>query len=264
MKYNARGLTFWTLINVWVVSLGCQQAEGQATYAVIVGIADYKITDYRNGDLRYADQDARRFGEFLRSSTGGAVPAQNIVLLINRNATKASIVSALRLFEKAAPSDRVIFYFSGHGLRGGFLPYDVSATNPATVLSHREVKTAFKPSAASTKLCIADACLSGSMTAREAWNSPASQEVASSNVVLMLSSRSTQPSVESGLRRGGVFTHFLLSGLGGKADANRNRTVTIKELYDYLAPRIRRDTPNHQSPLFYGKFSDDLAMSSLR
>ncbi len=264
MRYAARGLIFWVLICVWVVSFACRRAEAKTTYAVIVGIADYKISDYRNGDLRYADQDARRFGEFLRSAAGGAVPAQNIVLLTNRNATKAAIVRAMRLFGKAAPKDRVIFYFSGHGLKGGFLPYDVSATNPATVLTHAEVKAGFKPSAASTKLCIADACLSGSMTTRAVWNAPASREAASSNVVLMLSSRSTQPSVESGMRRGGVFTYFLLSGLGGKADTDRNLTVTIKELYDYLAPRIRRDTPNHQSPLFYGKFSDDLVMSTLR
>ena len=257
-------LIFWVPIGMWAVFFACRRAEAKTTYAVIVGIADYKLSDYRNGDLRYADQDARRFGEFLQSTTGGAVPAQNIVLLTNRNATKAAIVQALRLFEKAAPPDRVIFYFSGHGLAGGFLPYDVSATNPATVLTHREVKAAFKPSSASTKLCIADACLSGSMTTRETWNASAPKEAASPNVVLMLSSRSTQPSVESGLRRGGVFTYFLLSGLGGKADTDRNRTVTIKELYGYLAPRIRRDTPNHQSPLFYGRFSDNLVMSSLK
>ena len=264
MKYAANGLIFRLLLSAGVLCFACRRAEAKTTYAVIVGIADYKISGYRNGDLHYADQDARRFGEFLQSAAGGTVPARNIVLLTNRNATKTAIVRAMRLFEKAAPPDRVIFYFSGHGLKGGFLPYDVSATNPATVLTHREVKAAFKPSVASTKLCIADACLSGSMTTRQAWNMPASRESTSSNVVLMLSSRSTQPSVESGLRRGGVFTYFLLSGLGGKADADRNRTVTIKELYNYLAPRIRRDTPNHQSPLFYGKFSDDLAMSSLQ
>lgn len=264
MRYGARGLVFWVILSIGVVFFACQRAEAKTTYAVIVGIADYKISDYRNGDLRYADQDARRFGEFLKSDAGGGIPTPNIVLLTNRNATKAAIVQALRLFEKAAPTDRVIFYFSGHGLKGGFLPYDVSATNPATVLTHREVKAAFKPSAATTKLCIADACLSGSMTTREAWGAPASRDATASNVVLMLSSRSTQSSVESGARRGGVFTYFLLQGLGGKADADRNLTVTIKELYGYLAPRIKRETPNHQSPLFYGKFPDDLAMSSLR
>ncbi len=238
-------------------------AKAKTTYAVIVGIADYKHADYRNGDLRYADQDARRFGAFLKSADGGSVPARNIILLTNGSATKAAILRAMRLFGQARAQDRVIFYFSGHGMKGGFLPYDVSGSNPASILTHSEVKAGFKGSGATTKLCIADACLSGSMTTRKAWSTPASQDPKAANVVLMLSSRSTQSSVESGTRRGGVFTYFLLHGLAGKADADRNRTVTIRELYNYLAPRIRRDTPNHQSPLFYGKFSDDLAMSSL-
>ena len=256
-------LISWLLICCCVAPVGCRKAAAKTTYAVVVGIADYQISNYQNGDLRFADHDARRFQDFLQSTAGGSVPAQNIALLTNQAATKAAILRAMRIFEKATTRDRVIFYFSGHGLRGGFLPYDVRTTDGTTILSHKEVKAGFKASAAATKLCIADACLSGSMTVREAWNAPASKTLTASNVVLMLSSRSTQQSVESGSRRGGVFTYFLLNGLAGKADANRNRIVTIEELYNYLSPRIRRDTPNQQSPLFYGKFSDDLPMSVL-
>lgn len=243
--------------------LCCRKANAHTTYAVLVGISDYKATDYRTGDLRYADQDARRFEAFLQSDVGGRVPSQNIKLLTNRGATKSAILKALRLFEGATAQDRLIFYFSGHGLKGGFLPYDVRTSNPASVLTHQEVKAGFKASPSSTKLCIADACLSGSMTARQAWSKPLSATMTSSNVVLMLSSRSTQVSVESGKTRGGVFTFFMLKGLNGSADVNQDKKVTIKELYTYLAPRIRKNTPNHQSPLFYGKFSDGLTLSTL-
>ena len=255
---------FWVLVAGWGTLPGCQKTSAKATYAVLIGIADYKATDYQNGDLRYADQDARRFSAFLQSAAGGRVPSSNIILLTNRAATKSAILKALRLFEKAKAQDRVIFYFSGHGLTAGFLPYDVSATGPTSLLTHQEVKAAFKASASSTKLCIADACLSGSMTARQAWSKPVSATMTSSNVVLMLSSRSTQLSVESGKTRGGLFTFFLLEGLKGAADSNGNKTVTIKELYTYLSPRIRQNTPNQQAPLFYGKFSDDLPLSTLR
>lgn len=264
MVFRHKALVFWVLSSGLGTLLGCQKASAKTTYAVLVGIADYKATDYRNGDLRYADQDARRFGDFLQSAAGGRVPVQNITLLTNRSASKSAILKALRLFEKATAQDRVIFYFSGHGLTGGFLPYDVSPTDPASILTHQEVKAGFKASASSTKLCIADACLSGSMTARQAWSKPVSATMASSNVVLMLSSRSMQSSVESGKARGGVFTYFMLEGLKGGADSNRDKIVTIKELYTYLSPRIRRNTPNHQSPLFYGKFSDGLSLSTLR
>jgi uncharacterized caspase-like protein len=264
MVFTRKASIFNLVVLGWGFLVGCQKAPTKTTYAVLVGIADYKATDYRNGDLRYADEDARRFGAFLQSAAGGKVPAHNIHLLTNRAATKSAILKALRLFKKATPQDRVIFYFSGHGLKGGFLPYDVSPSDPASVLTHQEVKAGFKASSSATKLCIADACLSGSMTARQAWSKPLSATMTSSNVVLMLSSRSTQLSVESGMAQGGIFTFFMLKGLGGSADLNQDKSVTIRELYTYLSPRIRQNTANHQSPLFYGKFSDDLPLSTLR
>ncbi len=239
-------------------------AQNGSTYAVVVGIADYKITDYRTGDLKFADKDAVRFADFLQSPAGGNVPNQNIKVLTNKVATQKAILNALQLFEKATEEDRVIFYFSGHGLGGAFIPYDVKKNDPSSVLTHRDVKKRFKASAASTKLCIADACLSGSMTTQQAWNVSESKTFPkNADVVLMLSSRSTQNSVESGVARGGLFTFFLLSGLRGKADANYDKTVTIKELFRYVSPLLKRNTPNHQAPMFYGKFSDNLVLSYL-
>ncbi|GAB2767377.1 hypothetical protein GCM10027275_07130 [Rhabdobacter roseus] len=264
MMYSAKSLLHGVLCLFLGVSFGCRETKAKTTYAVVVGISDYKITDYRTGDLRYADQDARRFAAFLQSEAGGRVPVTNIRLLTNQSATKSAILNAMDLFKKATPQDRVIFYFSGHGLKGGFVPYDVSAIDPTTVLPYQEVKARFKPSAASIKLCIADACLSGGMTARAAWQQPATITSTTAQVVLMLSSRSTQSSVESGAIQGGVFTFFMLKGLRGDADSNRDRTVTIRELYDYLSPRLRRSTPNLQAPLFYGKFSDELSLSRLQ
>jgi serine/threonine protein phosphatase PrpC len=236
-------------------------AQKGTTYAVVVGIADYKIADYRTGDLRFADKDAQRFVAFLQSSTGGSVPAQNINLLTNSNASKKSILNAMRIFEKAKSQDRVFFYFSGHGMKGAFIPHDVSTQNPNSVLTHAEIKSIFKASNATTKFCIADACLSGSMTARQSWNVVESKTLSPSNVVLMLSSRSTQSSVESGIVRGGIFTFYMLHGLRGQADTNHDHIVAIKELYNFVSKGVKSTTPNKQAPLFYGKFSNDLPMS---
>jgi len=240
-------------------------AQNGSTYAVVVGIADYKITDYRTGDLKFADKDALRFADFLKSPAGGNVSNQNIKVLTNKVATQKAILNALQLFEQATEQDRVIFYFSGHGLGGAFIPYDVKKNDPASVLTHHDVKKRFKASAASTKLCIADACLSGSMTTPQSWNIPGSKTLPkNADVVLMLSSRSTQSSVESGVARGGLFTFFLLSGLRGKADINYDRIITIKELFRYVSPLLKRNTPNHQAPMFYGKFSDNLVLGYVK
>ena len=258
-----KSLWAWIGLAILWFSQLCFAQKG-STYAVIVGIADYKITDYRTGDLKFADKDAIRFTDFLKSPAGGNVPNQNIKVLTNKIATQKAILNALLLFEKATDQDRVIFYFSGHGLGGAFIPYDVKKNDPASVLTHSDLKKHFRASAASTKLCIVDACLSGSMTTQQSWNISENKKLTSkSDVVLMLSSRSTQTSVESGVARGGLFTFFMLNGLRGKADRNHDKTVTIKELYHYVSPLVKYNTPNRQAPIFYGKFSDNLILSYL-
>lgn len=140
----------------------------------------------------------------------------------------------------------MIFYFSDRGLGGAFISYDLKKNDPTSVLTHRDIKKSFRASAASTKLCIADACLSGSMTTPQSWNIPKSKTLPkNAEVVLMLSSHSTQSSVESSVVRGGLFTFFLLSGLRGKADTNYDGTVISKELYCYVSPLLKRNTLNH-------------------
>ncbi len=67
------------------------------TYAVIVGVADYP-----SSPLDYTDDDAYKFYGHLRSSESYSVPDENIILLMNREATKANMVAALEAVVKAA------------------------------------------------------------------------------------------------------------------------------------------------------------------
>lgn len=232
------------------------------TYAVIVGVADYQILDYRNGDLRFADRDAKQFAQFLASPAGGSTPARNIRLLTNKEAGKTAILTAMQLLRQARPQDRIIFFFSGHGMEGAFIPYDVQRNKPATLLTHSEVKAGFKASGAQTKLCIADACMSGSLKPGRAASALGATNVPpNTSVATMLSSRSTQPSAESGKLASGLFTYHLLAGLRGAADLDHNHSVTIRELYRYVAPRVKRGPPVGQAPVFTGKFPDTLSLA---
>lgn len=247
------------------VAMATSAAQGH-TYAVVVGISDYKFLSDRTGDLRFADRDARQVVAFLRSKIGGNVPIGHILFLTNQRATRSGIQQALASFGRARPGDRVLFYFSGHGLADSFVPYDAQPGDPRSLLTHRDIKAAFRRSAASTKLCIADACLSGSMT-RPRQPSPApaqiSPVVSEGNVAMLLASRATQYAIESRRLTGGAFTHYLLLGLSGRADRNADQTVTIRELHQYVAPQVQRATHGRQTPVFYGRFSDNLALAYL-
>ncbi|MBW2020030.1 MAG: hypothetical protein JRI58_14145 [Deltaproteobacteria bacterium] len=51
-----------------------------------------------------------------------------------------------------------------------------------------------------------------------------------------------------------MFTYYLLKGLKGEADYNKDRKVTLGELIPYVSEQVRRATKNAQSPTVAGKF----------
>jgi serine/threonine protein phosphatase PrpC len=256
-------LGFAVLLSLGLFHASCQTIDhSQDTYAVVVGIADYKLLNEQTGDLRYADEDAQRFIDFLCSEKGGSVSAQNIIKITNQKATKNVILRAMQLFSKARPQDRIIFYFSGHGLVGSFVPCNGRLQDVSTLLSHQEIKALLKASKATTKLIIADACLSGSMKSKQKQTRENSMLTTQHiNIAMLLATRSTQLAAETA--QGGIFTSYLLKGLEGEADHNHDRKITIKELYNYVAPQIKKNTPNAQAPVFTGNFSDNLVLSQL-
>lgn len=259
-------LMYWLINLCWWFS-GQETATLGQTYAIVVGISDYKALSYATGDLRFADRDARQVVQFLQSKAGGNVPSSHIQLLTNQQATWANIQQALMLFRQADTNDRVILYFSGHGMPDSFVPYDVAPGSQHKLLTYQAIKAAFHQSKATTKLCIADACLSGGMIQQTKQRNVAkaiTQNVsAGGTVAMLLASRSTQYAVEDRRLAGGAFTHYLLKGLTGQADLNHDRVVTIRELHRYVSPHVRRTTRGQQAPVFYGRFSDDLALAYL-
>lgn len=230
------------------------------TYAIIVGVADYRDFGPLDGDLVYTVPDAISFRSFLMSKKGGSVPASNIILLTDAQASKANIIAKGKaLFAKAKKDDRVIFYFSGHGGKGCFVPYDVNRMG-GNMLYFDEVKSIFRSAKCNTKLLFADACFSGSMKkelARNAqWKKSLEKSVKASsnmNIAVMLSCQSDEVSIESSDLGMGLFTYYLIEGLGGKANRDGNKFVTIQELYYYVYHKVKNRNP-YQTPELFGKF----------
>ena len=229
------------------------------TYAVIVAVADYQYSEPGAGDLRYTINDARLFYQFLRSPVGGAVPDENIVVLLDRNATRTRILAALsQTFRRATANDRVVFYFSGHGRHGYLLPYDVQTYR--NLISYRELKDSFGTTRAKNKLCFIDACYANSIQKPARKPAP---EVEGLNVAIMSSSQNFQTSQERGSLQQGVFSYHLIRGLAGGADYDQNKVVTIQELHTYVYGKVRSDTRGEQVPHTWGKFDLDMPVALL-
>lgn len=74
------------------------------------------------GNLNSAVRDALSVYNFFLEKS----PAENIVLLTDRQATRSNIISQMsRIFTRATKDHIVVFYFSGHGMQGYFCPYDM-------------------------------------------------------------------------------------------------------------------------------------------
>lgn len=256
-----------TLILLFLVGTASMTMAYNNTYAIIVGVADYKnFHGIGDGDLNYTVSDAINFASFLKSKKGGSVPATNIVLLTNAQASKGNIIAKGKaLFAKAKKDDRVIFYFSGHGAKGCFLPYDFS-TMGDNLLYFSEVKSIFKAAKCDTKLLFADACFAGSMKNNISANKALMKSIKKGhksadnmNIVVMMSCQDDETSIESSAWGNGLFTYYLMEGLGGKANRDGNKFVTIQELYYYVYHKVQDRAaqcrpPHKQTPELFGKF----------
>lgn len=230
------------------------------TYAIVIGVADYKNYTPGDGDLNYTINDATSFAAFLKSKKGGSVPASNIVLLTDAKASKANIIAkAKALFGKAKKNDRVIFYFSGHGDKGCFVPYDAGDMGDC-LLYFNEIKSIFRCAKCNTKLLFADACFSGSMKTELLSKANMKKSLEKSikaasnmNIAVMMSCQDDEFSIESSDLGQGLFTYYLMEGLGGKANRDGNKYITVQELYYYVYHKVQNRNRN-QTPELFGKF----------
>lgn len=265
------------------------------TYAVIIAVEDYPGS--RN-DLNHTRDDAELFYKFLASPKGGSVPSRNMVYLYDHEATSSNIIRAMdRLFAKAGAKDRVIFYFSGHGVEGSFVSYDMR-----NMLSHDRVKAAFKRSRAQHKICIADACYAGSIKIFEEAPEPGKRTTPpdtgkipfdfsqanssvpkpsrrvdittmksqlkafddrSSNIAVLMSSTASETSIESRLLGHGLFTFYLVTGMTGNANLNNDKLVDITELFLFVRENVLEASDYEQSPILFGKFSRYMPISKI-
>ena len=223
------------------------------TYAVVSG-----VSKYAHKPLRYPDDDAALFYNWLVGKGGAGIKPENITFLINEKATSTAILEAMKVqFAKAQKDDTVIFFFSGHGDKGIFLSYG-SDTN-GEYLQHAEVKAAFKACVAKTKLCFADACFSGTLTSKMPKNievkfAESNLKDFDSNIVVMMSSRSDEVSLENAALKQGAFVYYLVKGLKGEADVDKNKGITISELFAYVSKNVIAFTTGKQHPILTGKF----------
>ena len=234
-----------------LLALSSLSATGRTIYVLSVGISDYRYIS----DLQKTENDAREFSELYMTHT------KNVTTLLGPKATRENILSSLRsCFAKAGADDIVVFFFSGHGDKGGLCAYDTKGRS--TLVTYAEVQKAIGSCKAANKQLFIDACYSGGLrdgkkTARPATTArpPLSD---TQGIMLFLSSRTGETSQENRWADNGFFTQYLIKGLKGAADTDSDRIITAKEIFTYVSAKVSERTRKKQNPVMWGKFNDKM------
>ena len=256
------------------------------TFALLIGISEYP-QESPLGSLQFAHADAESFADFLQSPKGGSVPADQIKLLINAQATRDGIDSAVRTFvdQAAGKQNTLILFIAAHG---DFLVTEkdpntgqILSREPYIVTSdvfRQDVKTTGYPMAEFRDLIAketlsfgrvivyVDVCHAGYVrdAPSEKGLQPAVKEVFTNrqgNVGVMLATEANKFAYESPQFGGhGAFTYFVLDGLNGGAARRNSPVITFADLFRHVVNGVGELTNNTQSP---DKFVNDDQMPVL-
>lgn len=232
------------------------QKRERKWYVMVVGVSDYFRPDIPKltKPLNDADTIAQLFSMYNAE----------VITLKNKEATGDSIVSKmLAFFSRSTHYDNVLFFFSGHGYRNGFCPYDYGCSGHGYV-SYDDIKQVFRRIQANGRVILADACFSGGLrTNRNVTQHDTAQvqQVTAHSVknkqqvMLFLSSRGYEPSYESPSMTNGYFTTYLKEALKGAADVNKNGKVTAAELHEYVSAKLKACLGDRQHSNMWGNFN---------
>jgi predicted dehydrogenase len=227
-------------------------------YALLVGVQQYDKNELR--DLRFPEADVEGLARVLRADGYKRVVLMTVQEGAKNGARSLPLAANIRkelkgLLEDREETDSVVVAFAGHSVQFRdsdehyFCPMDAKLTDRRTLVSLTEVYKELEKCPSNFKLLLVDACRNDPQAA----NSRARAEVDLQSVTrpqkklppgglaAFFSCAAGEKAFESDRLRHGVFFHYVIEGLGGKADFNRDGQVDLDE----LALFVRRNVPDH-------------------
>lgn len=214
-----------TVVMALLIGIG---VKAQETYVLVTGVSSYQ--DSRN-DVTLTTKNAKSFAQKMLTQT------DNVSILTSKYANHDNVLEKLKIIcSKAKEDDRIVFFFAGHGTvdnmqNGCICAYDEP-------IYYSELMNCLKESKAKEKVMIVEACHSGSSLA--SYIDP--------SVICFSSSRMDEFSYYHDLVGAGYFSNAILTGLQGKADANKDMKITVMELFQYAYSYVLGKSDKQQHP----------------
>ncbi len=255
-------------LNVGTVSAG-------KIYALFVG-----INAYPTSPLNYCVNDSNGMQANLVPSTLWS--SAQIYTLADAQATKSGIQGAIATIAgQLAAGDTFFFYYSGHGSNSGGVSYLVPVDSDGfttSCISATELSNWVGVMNTSAKKVIAfDSCYSGGFIGKGLTSKfmpiKGSQTVFTgigfdkqmetvTNMVFLAASAGSETSIETSALQHGVFTYYLMNGLGTGATlgaAASGSSVSAVGLFNYASPQTTTYYDS-QHPQVQNNYGGDLVI----
>ena len=244
------------------------------TWALLVGIEKYTAEGI--SELNYAVDDAEAIRKVLIEQHN--VNPDNISLLLNDDATKRNIERGLiDYYKNSDPDDRIIFYFSGHGVTepteiggemGYLVPADVQYIEDIVTdgIDMESLKKHTYFAKAKHILFLIDACYGG--LAAVGSKGIEYNKVGDANWrkitkgkarKIITAGRKDEEVQERSAWGHSAFARNILRGIGEErgADMDNDNHISANELGVYLTTKVSEDTDGMQTPQSDRLTSDD-------
>jgi hypothetical protein len=218
--------------------------------AIVIGIADYKNLPRAD----YANDDARAFYDYAIRALG--VKPENIKLLVDADAGQGEIYKAFKTWlpSRVKATTDVYVYYSGHGLPAAdgqslyLLPQLADRDLiEETAIAQSKINTAIQATRPKSVTIFLDSCYSGAgrtgvtllASARPIAIKSTAQAFPTEFTVISAST-AEQISSSSNELKHGIFSYYLMRGMEGEADTNKDGKITTGEMHGYLIDNVAR------------------------
>jgi uncharacterized caspase-like protein len=152
------------------------------------------------------------------------------------------------LRRQAKEEDTVLIFYAGHGAfekrEGYWVTYNADGNDLySTALSHKKIVDMLHRLHSQRLVLFLDSCYTITTLQQEDRDHVIQGEVPWENFsgnrrVIISASDGKQLSLELEEQQHGVFTYYLLDGLKGNADKNRNGLITLDEIWNYVNVQV--------------------------
>jgi hypothetical protein len=221
--------------------------EQKKTIGIAIGIGAFRHPTLL--PVPFAAHDAEIMADYFNKLSG--IPTEHIQLLSDTHALKDDLVEVFEewLPNQVEPGSEVIIFIAGRAIVNpstgavSLIPHEADPSSPLRLVSLRRIHEALARLPIRHVILMMDLTWTSSGAEpsadgkEPAW-SPAPAALRGEKLVQIIGTSGYEQALQYEEGRHGLFTYFLLKGLGGAADRDDNGVVAVGELCGYVREHV--------------------------